>query len=273
MSEDKTYVVANDMASDAQLSSEQTREIAQERDAQALRRANFEGYHRGAEIDLGFRQGLERNRQQAAQEERNGAYRQILLDQQKQLDEGLKAQGVRKFLRDVSGRSDADRAARDNVQRSLEDMQYREQQEASQLQARHDREEQHRAIDMEQRKAYIDQQQELENQARTQQQRQQGADVRATVTPANMNEEPHEPALNRPAAEQQNTAPVAQDFNDQSRQSVSELRAAYIAADQRQEPETPRDRQAYIEEQQSPEHSPAHDFQHAAPAPSHGRQR
>lgn len=255
------YGLASEDAADALLSTEQSRGDALRREDHLIRRAEFESHHRDEQIDLERTHGLAMGRLQEDQKQRDGEFKQSLLDQQQQLEGNLQAQGLRKFVRDVSGRSEKDRAAQENVQRSIDDMQHRHQSEIDVLQIRHDQEEQARRDVVQTRAAYLAENLLQENQHRTVEQRQQTADARESVTPANMNEEATRVHTHRPAAvEQQNKLRLAPDFNGVDEQAeISPTREAYIAENS----------QAAIDNR----NSPSQEFGHVAPNPQPSHER
>lgn len=252
------YGLINDDAADAQLSTSQTRESAQERERQLLRAAAFESHHRGAEVDMGFKHGNELSMLKARQAERDGNIQESLSERQEALEQQMQVTGLRKTLRDISGRSGKDQDELEAVQKTLADFEFKNNQEIEQLKKSQAQEEQTRRDDMQKRFAYIEQQQELENNTRLEQQRQQAAEVRERVTTINSNEPPRpSPAWEQePAIEQQNTPPISHDFNE-----AMPTREAYIAE------------QSHVANEPQSIPSPSHEFENAAPAPSQGRER
>lgn len=179
-----------------------------------IRRGNFEGYHRGDEIDLSFRQQSDMARLRGVQAGRNEDYRNGLLEQQKQLEANLQLEGWRKAIRDRTGRTERDQQALENVQKSIEDMEMREQQERETLERRHADEEARRQQIENDRRAYMEREMAEERKAQ-QPEREQMQEV---FSEAAAEDERLDSSRQTPAIEQDNTAPIAPDFNDAARQ-------------------------------------------------------
>lgn len=93
--------------------------------------------HYDEQIERDRRHQRDRRRLQAEQDARNGDRTAGLEDQATQLDGDLQATGLRKFYRDVTGRTERDRRAKDALERSVKSAAQREAEERGKLAARH----------------------------------------------------------------------------------------------------------------------------------------
>ena len=124
----------------AQESANTARELAAEKTKQAERvnaqKAAMQSHMLDEDIALRRRQTTQESRLDADLERRNSERRAFLEDQQRALEEQLKASGWRKLMRDLLGKTRRDSEQLEATRKNIHDMQMREAEERAALQLR-----------------------------------------------------------------------------------------------------------------------------------------
>ncbi|MBO6920217.1 MAG: hypothetical protein JJ858_17455 [Rhizobiaceae bacterium] len=267
-------VQAMEMVDDARLYASESAEEAKLKQRHAEQFDRFESYHFHSRMDLESTHAYVQRLLEEDQRKRSGEDMEAWRNEQDSLEQNLQIGGIHGWWRNITGRNEADQAALEGVQKSLEAATYRQEQELNALKNTQAQQMKAREADEASRRKYVENEQTAEREAFQQKQREQSLEALENTTISNDYEKPEY------AIEQDNLKTrVSQSFNQSAPTPAVDLRAEYIAAQIDPTSEVSQDRNAYIAEQQDyvdeqpvdratyiaeQQNEPSQDFQQAA---------